>query len=223
MLYRALSVADRGLQKHVWWQDWRGECVAIVASGPSTKKVQLELLQNRIHVLVIKTNIDLCPWAEVVYGCDEPWWRDRKGLPNYRGVKLAYDQKCSKYKGINLIKIEVKKDALLMDEPGTVGCGGNSGFQAFNLAAQFGATGICLIGFDMTIGDKLHWYGRNKWAGANNPTEANYRKWRKTFENAAPTAKSFGIDVVTVASRESALKCFPKIDTIEQVFQRWGL
>jgi hypothetical protein len=53
---------------------------------------------------------------------------------------------------------------------GVVGGGGNSGFQAVNLAAQFGASRIILIGFDMTDRGGKHWYGRNHWPMSNNPT-----------------------------------------------------
>jgi uncharacterized Rossmann fold enzyme len=39
------------------------------------------------------------------------------------------------------------------------------------LAAQLGAKTILLIGFDMTDSAGVHWYGRNNWEQANNPTQ----------------------------------------------------
>jgi len=96
---------------------------------------------------------------------------------------------------------------------GVVGAGGNSGFQALNLAAQLGAASIILIGFDMSDRSGKHWYGRNQWPGANNPDDSNFRKWIAAFEGAAPVLKARGIRVFNT-SPSSALRCFP-FGTIE--------
>lgn len=90
-----------------------------------------------------------------------------------------------------------------------VGSGGNSGFQALNLAVQFGARRILLVGFDMNDRGGVHWYGRNSWPMANNPDHNNFRRWIAAFEGAAPLLKSMGIEVVNL-SPHSAIQCFPK-------------
>jgi hypothetical protein len=95
-------------------------------------------------------------------------------------------------------------------EPGTIGAGGNSGYQALNLAVQWGARKIILIGFDMTDRSGVHWYGRNRWIGANNPDQSNFKRWIAAFEKAAPVLRDMGVSVVNV-SRDSALGCFPKM------------
>lgn len=110
-------------------------------------------------------------------------------------------------------------DKILTDEIGTVGSGGNSGFQALNLAVQFGAKRILLIGFDMTDRNGLHWYGRNTWNGANNPTESSFRRWVVTFANAAPVLADLGVEVVNT-SQLSFLRCFPR-RSIEDMLQEW--
>ena len=79
-----------------------------------------------------------------------------RGIPEakkFTGLRLGFE--CYEG-GVQSIKI-LKKGGdyvhdLLFQEPGVVGSGGNSGFQMINLAAQFGATGIALIGFDMRLG-----------------------------------------------------------------------
>lgn len=204
------------------WPDWRGECVAIVASGPSAKGAGVEKLRNRIHVIAIKENVNLCPWADVVYGCDAAWWNHRRGLPEFAGLKLTWGgdaaHRAPDYPGLEKIRIEVKVDRLLFGEVGLVGAGGNSGFQALNLATQFGATAILLLGFDLQGG---HWYGRNNWANANNPDASNFPRWRRAFEAAAPDLKKSGIDVVN-ASPSSTLNCFPKM-SVDDALRRWGL
>jgi hypothetical protein len=155
----------------------------------------------------------------VVYGCDGPWWKSRNGLPEYDGLKLAHDTAvCATY--ADVYKIEVlTHDKMQFEDPGVVGSGGNSGFQALNLAAQFGATRIMLIGFDMHVGSGVHWYGRNTWRNANNPSSANLMRWRDAFTSQALVLKRLGVEVVNV-SADSALRCF-EFGSISETLGRW--
>jgi len=104
--------------------------------------------------------------------------------------------------------IEAKTDRLLLDEVGRIGGGGNSGFQALNIALQLGADRIILVGFDMNDSAPVHWYGRNRWPLANNPNAQNFRRWRDAFGVAATQLQALGVRVVN-ASPKTALTCFP--------------
>ena len=172
-------------------------------------------------VIAIKENVDLCPWADVVYGCDLAWWQFRRGLPDFKGLKISWAS--TGYNGVRTVKIPPGEGKTysnrLQFEPGVVGAGGNSGFQALNLALQWGARRIILIGFDMTDRSGVHWYGRNKWPMANNPNESNFRKWIAAFEGAVPVINKLGADVVNV-SPNSDLQAFRK-STLEQVLNEW--
>lgn len=214
--------AEVGPSTHRWWLDWRGECVAVVASGPSAKQVDLSLLRDRIHVIAIKATWELCPWSDVVYGCDAAWWQSKNGLPEYRGTKITYGmQAANAYR--DLVRVDVKhEDKMLVETPGVIGSGGNSGFQAVNLAVQFGATSIILVGFDMTDrSGKNHWYGRNNWRNANNPDSLNFQRWLKAFNLALPQLRSLGVEVVN-ASADTVLEVFPR-ESLVEVMRRWGL
>ena len=148
------------------------------------------------------------PWADAVYGCDGPWWKSRNGLPDFHGLKLAHDTSvCIAYRDVHKIEV-VDHDQMLFDEPGVVGSGGNSGFQAINLAVQFGARRILLAGFDMHGAGGVHWYGRNRWKDATNPDDVRYVRWRKVLGVQAKVLARMGIEVVNV-SPSSALTCFP--------------
>jgi hypothetical protein len=179
-------------------------------------------LRGRIHVVAIKESVDLCPWADIVYGCDAPWWLSRKGLRDFNGLKLAYDQTLrNDYPDIRTIRIKITTDVILTDEPALVGSGGNSGFHMLNMAVQFGATGVLLVGFDVNGKNGLHWYGPNKWPRSSNPSEQNFARWKRTFEAAAPGLRGSGIAVIN-ASPTSALTCFPH-KTIAGALADWGL
>jgi hypothetical protein len=217
------TAAELGPSRFPWWKDWRGECVAIIASGCSAKAAKIDVLRNRIHVVAIKENVNLCPWADVVYGCDWPWWRHRRGLPDYKGLKLSYaNQAHSHFADVHKVEIkDARLDKLMTDEPGTIGSGGNSAFQAVNIVVQFGVAAILAIGFDMHGRSGAHWYGRNNWDGGNNPSEQNYRRWIRAFNGIAPDLSARRIDMVN-ASPDSALVCFER-KSIEQALRAWGL
>jgi alpha-glucuronidase len=110
---------------------------------------------------------------------------------------------------------------MLFDEPGVVGSGGNSGFQAINIAAQFGASRILLIGFDMHAAAGVHWYGHNGWHNASNPSDYNYIHWRQALTKQSRVLGGMGIDVVN-GSQGSALTCF-RSSSVERTLMDWNL
>lgn len=213
--------AETGPSTVPWWLDWRGECVAIIASGPSAKVAPVELLRDRIHVVVVNESFKLAPWAEVLYACDYAWWALHKGVKEFKGLKLSHDLRACNEFGLHRIEIEkVGANELLVERPSYVGAGGASGFQALNLAVQFGATGVLMIGMDCTLANGEHWHGRHP-APMNNPCESNVLRWRKAFDGAAGRLQSIGVDVVN-CSPASALLNYPKLG-VEQALKRWGL
>lgn len=216
------KAAQKGPESFSWWPDWRGECVAIVACGPSVKGLDLaSLLRDRIHVIAIKTSVDLCPWADVCYGCDAAWWVDRKGLPAFKGARIFHGVQAKQFQGMHRVEIVMGSDNLLVEQPLKIGNGGNSGFQALNLAVQFGATDIVLVGYDCHGRGDLHWYGRNKWLNASNPAASNFNRWRTGFEAARKDVDKLGVTVVN-ASVESEVQSFRKAP-LPDVLMEWGL
>lgn len=220
-----IDLYDKGIAKFPWWQDWRGECVAIVASGPSAKKAGVEQLKDRIHVIAINECFQLCP-CDVLYSCDAEWWTIRgKETKNFKGfdvgVKIGFQVNID---GINKIDIMKKGSSyvheLQFHEPGVLGSGSNSAFQSINLAAQFGVTGIALIGVDLRLDNGMHWHGAHR-SPMRNPDETRCVNWKKYIDGAAEKLKFIGVDVVN-CSEVSKLEAYPKM-TIDQMLQRWGL
>lgn len=136
-------------------------------------------------------------------------------------MKLAHDTGvCATFKDLHKIEI-IERDKILLDEPGVVGSGGNSGFQALNLALQFGARRILLIGFDMHSGNGLHWYGRNTGKGMRNPLDSSFARWCATFHTQGPIIKAMGVEVIN-ASPDSAIRCFDTM-SVEAALAHWAL
>lgn len=100
--------------------------------------------------------------------------------------------------------------------PGVVGSGGNSGFQACNVALHCGARRLILVGYDCTLRHGAHWHGRH--SGLNNPTQAGVDKWKERFDAQAPIFAKLGVEVLN-ASKISALEAYPKM-TLEEALSR---
>lgn len=228
-----IDLYNKGKEKFGWWKDWRGECAAIVAAGPSARIAGVEKLKNRIHCVVINESHRLCPWADILYSCDSEWWRLRYSeLKKFGGIKLAHEiprHMPTPVSDIYEIKIaEVKppfgverfQHEFLFDEPGVIGSGMNSGFQTINITAQFGVTGLALIGFDMKLDDGIHWHGNHP-PPLRNPDVERFSEWRKILDEKSHKLIEHDIDVVN-CSNGSALTSFKKL-TIDQMLERWGL
>lgn len=142
-------------------------------------------------------------------------------MPDFQGTKLAHETGvCATYRDIHKIEV-VDHNKMLFEDPGVIGSGGNSGFQALNLAVQFGATKILLVGFDMHGGNGVHWYGRNVGRNMNNPLDHTYVRWREAFNKQSAVLRGMGVEVVN-ASPDSALVCFER-KPVEEALAGWGL
>jgi len=90
-----------------------------------------------------------------------------------------------------------------------------------NLAAQFGATAILLLGFDMCyLNGQVHWHGRHP-PPVDNPIDSNFEKWIRTTDTAKQKLDGLGIDVVN-CSMISKLTKYPKLG-IDDALKRWTL
>lgn len=201
------------------WLDWSGETAVIVATGPSAKDAPLIEAKGiaQVRMIAVKASWELAPWADVLYGCDKGWWIENRGVPKFKGLKAsASPTVCKVYQDIRLVRL-VSRAEILTGEIGRIGCGlrsggGHSGFHAINLAVQFGAKRIVLVGFDMRIDLGSHWHG----AKARRKNASEMQECRCALDGCASQFASLGVDVIN-ASPVSALKAYPKMGLMEAI------
>lgn len=109
--------------------------------------------------------------------------------------------------------VATKRDEILVDEVGVVGDGGNSAFQSLNLAVQFGARRILLVGVDLRLDRGVHWHGRHG-PGLNNPRAENLDHWRRAFDGVAAQLSDLGVEVIN-CSPVSTLSAYPIVEFSE--------
>lgn len=124
---------------------------------------------------------------------------------------------CAAFGGIQQVNIARGRNEILTGEVGVIGDGGNSAFQALNLAIQFGVNRVLLVGVDMRLDRGVHWHGRHG-VGLNNPREENITKWRRVFDTVAEPIAKLGVEVIN-CSLVSTLTAYPIVDFSEALHQ----
>lgn len=189
------------------WPDWSGYACVIVASGPSAKDCDLSLARGRAKFIAINNSWNLAPWADVLYAADHAWWRANEGCPDFKGMKVSAEQRSSDFGAYHVDSSKPTDQFSLVK--GKIGWGGNSGFQALNLAFLFGCNPILLVGYDMRLDGGVHWHGHHT-GNLRNPREGNVRRWRNAVDTAASVISDAGVRVVN-CSPVSALQNYEKM------------
>lgn len=188
-----------------WFPDWRGATACIIGAGQSATYEQADRCRGWAGVIVLNRSWQLAPWADILYGGDYAFWNHYAAARDFARLKVsaaAYAHECWP----EIRHVAASGEAMSFRR-GTIGDGGSGGFQALNLAVQFGARRIVLIGFDC---HGKHWHPDHA-APLGNPEPHNYRRWAAAFEAAAPILARRRIEVLN-ATPGSALDCFDRIN-----------
>lgn len=193
--------------------DWSGQTVYVVASGQSAADI-VPHIPPAARVIAVNRSYELVPQADILYGADTGFWLVYPAARAFAGLKLCPDihvkRICS---AVQVVQIKRHKSTMQYERdmvrapPGVIGFGGNSGFQAVNIAAQTRPARICLVGFDY-VGS--HWHPDHP-PGLRNPGPGQLRWWCAELDRQAPLLASWGIDVVNL-SPISALRGFCRAD-----------
>lgn len=188
--------------------DWSGRIVVVAASGPSQSAEDLAEARGKAVILTINDTWKLAPWADALYACDFRWWVFNNPGDGFAGLRFQGHVDDGLSKGC--IPCNVKPGDHAMRFCGhRLGSGGNSGFQAVNLAAVSGARRIVLTGFDMSLANGTHWHGDHNGL-LGNPGAKMLRTCAEILDRAANTLSGRGIEVLN-ASRESALTAYRRV------------
>ena len=178
---------------------WAEKPAVIIASGPSLSDEQLGIVESshlelRCHVITVNNTLERAPWADVAY------FGDYSAIKHYR-PKLApltmaewvtQDRASAERWKITHLK-PANRPGLSLN---CVHLNGNSGAQAINVAACFGAKRILLLGFDMQDDPKTgkaHWFGQHPKPLVNVQL---YAEWLHKLKALAVDARRYHIDIV---------------------------
>jgi len=193
---------------------WKDEPVIVAGSGPSltaevARAVRMARWLDRWRVLAVNDAYKVLPFADAMYACDWPWWRKHDGAKDFKGQRytshsldpsLADDKSAVAHEFPDIKMLPARNGAGFGRDVIHYGIGGSSGFQAVNLAINFGASRIVLVGFDYRhIGAKSHFFGDHE--GLRQATDEHYRDLARAF-GPAPVP-------IVNATPGSAIGCYP--------------
>lgn len=118
-----------------------------------------------LRTIVVNTSFRLAPWADVLYAGDRQWW-EAYGAETPPMEKWTASLHAAERYNLN---------------HRAAGDWENSGMQAIELAASFGATRIMLLGYDMqyTNGQR-HWHADHP-TGMENADDIG--QWARRFDS----------------------------------------
>lgn len=187
-----------------WW--------VLIASGPSMRRQDADALRFvGKNSIAINCAVFFTPWVGNLYAVDAIWWR-------------MYGQKTRWFRGerYSMFKQHTGIRVNQWRPQGWARTGGNSGHQAVQLAVSLGAKRIALLGYDHqhTEGRK-HCHPDHPETGPIRMGNAkNVHHWVQQMNRTALELKNREIEVINL-SRETALKCFPRV-SVEQFVAEYG-
>lgn len=194
--------------------NWAGQTAVILASGPSLRDCRPIVCtrENGPRLIAVNSTIFLHNGCDVAYAGDFLFWKKYHAevvQTSPHAQRWTQDRTAAERFGLNWIK-GVNRPGLGREHIHT---GGNSGYQAINLAYLFGARRILLLGFDMKLGPKgeKHWHPDHPAPLVQSQT---FGEWIRKFDALAADCKTLGVEVIN-CTPGSALKCFP-MSTIEK-------
>jgi len=194
-----------------------GKRVWILASGPSLRGFNFNLIKNEITIGVnkafidfpIKYNISLDrTFLNLIYrekGLLEKWQASK-------AVKIFVKRRKREEfpKDVYYVEGKVgKKPFISLDIAQGIYCGNNSGFTAISFAIACGAQKIYLLGYDLTLGPNGETHCHSGYKHQNSiQLENKFHKFFIPFLKTASSMKEMGISIVNL-NPQSALRCYP--------------
>lgn len=194
--------------------------IVLVASGPSLTRADVAYCRGRDRVMVVNDAWQYAIWADALYAGDHEWWSHHKGVPKFQGQRWGSIPVPGGKIPRNEAELYVRSVDQwglfwvwgdwrhgLSSDPTLIHYGGNSGYQALNLAVLFGIRRILLLGYDMQdLDGRSHFFGEHphplrRWS--------DYKSWTDAYRTMVPDLVRAKVEVIN-CSRETALDCFPR-------------
>lgn len=170
------------------------DTVFCVASGPSLTKADCERVeQTGLPVVAVNNAYGLFRQPYALFAGDLTWW-DEYGAAVPAGIRL-----CTASRNASI------KYALEYQRFGGHDVEFNSGSMAIQFAASLGAKTICLLGYDCSVREGIHFHGSHR-GGLRNPTSISTAKWQREFTGVRDELAH--IEIYN-CSRRTELACFP--------------
>lgn len=172
---------------------WAGQTVVIIASGPSLNEQDCsDVERSGLTTVAVNSSWKAARFCHAIYAGDLTWWRHYGTEIDIDVPKYTLSQNAAQVFG-------------LKRHQSKVGNGYNSGLLACEMALDFRAARLILLGFDCSVKAGTHWHGDH--TKTPNPNKDRCRKWLGYFERL--NTKYPKASIIN-CSRETEITCFPR-------------
>ena len=190
-------------------RSWDGRTAVILATGPSLTVDDVEYVKGKAQVIAVNDAYRLCPWADVLYASDVPWWATHhEAVRSFQGMKftVAQNRTPKPIKGLPDVQVLSNTGSVGLElDPSGVRTGLNSGYAAINLAVHFGVSMILLLGYNMApVHKRRHFFGNHKGL----PNSSDYTRFVAKYRTLVEPLRARGVDVINCTS-PTRLDCWP--------------
>lgn len=176
---------------------WTGCTVVCVASGPSLRAGDCALVERAgLPTVAVNSSWRVARFADVIYAGDPTWWSAYAAEIDIPAVRWS----CSRGAARDGCRHHPVSGAY------------NSGMRAIQFAIWQGASRVLLLGYDCSLERGTHWHGDHQ--KTKNPDRRKVSLWHGQFQAVAREAKARHVEIIN-CSRETALKCFPRMELLE--------
>jgi hypothetical protein len=175
----------------------------------------LSLIHDQ-HVIAVNMSYQLGNWIDVLFFGDDGFWKTQKeGILKFQGLRVSFESEKIRDDRVKLVSRNPrKKQGITFSPKGLLSWNFNSGAAAINLAIQFGAKRIILLGFDMYLdaSNNQHWH--KVYTSPLHVVKESMKKHLQGFPVIAKDIEGTGIEIIN-CSPNSAIQCFRKANIWE--------
>lgn len=195
------------------------EVVEKVYTGRENASVYSPYLSliHKHHIIAVNMSFQLGDWVDCVFFGDHGFWKRKHiELLAFQGLRVTCrSEELIRDDRVKFLQMNPrKKQGITFNPPGVISWNFNSGGAAINLAVQFGAKRIILLGFDMNLdaNNNQHWH--KEYTSPLSSVKDSMHQHLKGFPVMAEDIKGTGIEIIN-CSPNSAIQCFPKANIWE--------
>lgn len=187
--------------------NWKGDTVAILASGPSLREFIRtgSIFNGKVRTIAVNSSIFAAPAADVCFALDFMWWKVHHHAVrrDSRAACWTVDRSAAERFGLNFTR--AAHNAGLGET--RLHPNGNGGAAAINFATLAGAKRILLLGLDMKPGEngEKHWHPPHPKPCVQAQL---FEEWLYKLESVARDAEKMGVEIVN-CTPDSAATMFP--------------
>ena len=191
------------------------------ATGPSLTDEALALThaQPGYRHIAISDYFRTGAPCDFFYACDQKWWTiHRDAVEKWNGCENGWwcAETATKKQWPDLFHIAGEGGQGWSTNQAKVRYGGNSGFQITNLAYLLGIKRMILVGFNMMVTDKQHFFGAHPQGLSRN---SSYHSFAGSFGFIHPA--KHGVEIIQTAE-PTKLNHFPRM-TLNEAIDRFSV